>query len=494
MTKNKYNKRGCDMLLMYKYKNMKGFSLINVQMFCIRFLFCLFFLVPNDVRAQFPYNPYNPGMVAGQQLGQQLGNAIAQRSKYGRNQLRKAIQKWGECNNGSLSIEHGAVAICGSNGYFCSSAVDDRISSKLKSINKDGEDIVDVNILENGQFVIVHNGGKEWYGVLPSALKTALDDYSYGTEFKSISFNESGTYAITTSTGFKSNNAIYQAFYDDNVDEFGTLLSVNICGDGAVFCYSDGAKYCGRIPQGVATAIDDFSYTAKFVKFNKHGDYLICSDAGSYSYSIEDANEGSNATTVYYDYAKERIKKAKDKAYAKWNTEAVYRFNDEKQTHRVWCGIEHIDEKMVSLETTIRTDYDAAPTLNIDFYMVSDTDYGGIINNLSEEGLKNMSMKLVLANGEEITTSEMAIFKSWFGLGFRLSTSLVSMRSNKRSLRGDLTSIQYLVGQFSLSNIKSVTFKGRYTVDFSKIDTKSQLCYDFYRLADEAGKSRILPN
>lgn len=448
-----------------------------------------------EVQGQFfpnyPYNPYgNPGYA----LGQQLGNAIQQKSKYGRNQLRKAIKKWGECNNGTLSLEHGAVVLYGSNGYFCSAAVDDRIYSKLKSINKNGGDINDINIAENGNFIIVYNSGKEWYGALPSALKSALDDYSYGTKFKSISFNESGTYAITTYDGFQSNNSLYQAFYEDNVDEFGELLSVNICGDGAVFCYSDKARYCGRIPDELEYAMRRFSGTANFVKFNRHGDYLICSKYGSYSYSIGDANAGGNASTVYYDYAKDRTKKAKEKAYAKWNSKAFYNFNDEKQTHRVWCGIEHVDGKMVSLETTIRTDYNAAPTLNIDFYMISESDYGGILNNLSDDGLKNMPIKLLLANGEEITTNEMAIFKSWFGLGFRLSTSLASMRSNKRSLRGDFSSIQYLVGQFSLSNIKSVTFKGRYTVDFSRIDTKTQLCYDFYRLADEAGKSKILPN
>lgn len=457
------------------------------------FLFAVLFVVCT-VRAQFfPYNPYNPYMNPGYRAGQQLGNAIAQRSKYGRNQLRKAIKKWGECNNGTLSLEHGAVALYGSNGYFCSAAVDDRISSKLKSINKSGGKINDVNIAENGNFIVVYND-KEWYGVLPSALKSALDDYSYGTRFKSISFNESGTYAITTSDGFRSNNSLYQSFYDDNVDEYGELLSVNISGDGAVFCYSDGARYCGRIPDNVETAMRDFSHTANFVKFNKHGDYLICSKYGSYAYSIGDANSGSNASTVYYDYAKERTKKAKEKAFAKWNSKAYYKFNDEKKVHRVWCGIEHIDSKMVSLETTIRTDYDAAPTLNIDFYLVSETDYDGILKNLSDDGLHNMSMKLLLANGEEITTSDMAIFKSWFGLGFRLSTSLVSMRSDKRTLRGDISSIQYLIGQLSTSNIKSLTFKGRYTVDFSNIDTKSQLCYDFYRLADEAGKSRMLPN
>lgn len=455
----------------------------------------LFFITANEVYAQFPYNPYyNPGMVMGQQLGQQLGNAIAQRSKYGRNQLRKAIKKWGKCNNGSLSLEYGAVALYGSNGYFCSSAVDDRISSKLKSINKEGEDVVDINILENGQFIIVHNSGKEWYGVLPSVLKSALNDYAYGTEFKSISFNESGTYAITTSTGFKSNNSIYQAFYDDNVDEYGTLLSVNICGDGAVFCYSDGARCCGRIPQDVATAIDDFSYTAKFVKFNKHGDYLICSDAGSYSYSIGDANEGNNAPLVYYDYADVRKKKAKDNAYAKWDSKAKYKYDDDKKAHRVWCGVEKIGKHYISLVTSIGSEYNSAPTLNIDINFVSETDFDGILNNLSEDGLDNMSLKIELSNGEIVSSNGMAIYKSWLGIGFRLSTSLVSMRSDIRSLSGDISSIKYLVGQFSFNNIKSITFKGRYIIDLSSIDTKSQLCYDFYRLAEEAGKSRILPN
>lgn len=449
----------------------------------------------NEIQAQFfPYNPYNPYGNPGYALGQSIGNAIQRNSKYGRNQLRKAIKKWGECNNGSLSLEHGAVAIYGSNGYFCSSAVDDRISSKLKSINKSGGNITDVNITENGNFIIVYNSGKDWYGVLPSALKSALDDYSYGTEFKSISFNESGTYAITTSEGFQSNNSIYQAFYDDNKEDFGELLSVNICGDGAVFCYSDKTRYCGRIPDEVESAMRSFTNTAKFVKFNKHGDYLICSKYGSYAYSIGDADSGGNASTVFYDYAKERTKIAKEKAYTKWNSKATYKFNDEKNVHRVWCGVEHADGKYLSLETTIGTDYNAAPTMNIDFHVISENDFDGILGNLSDEGLENMSLKFVMANGEIITSNEMAIYKSWLGIGFRLSTSLVSMRSDKRSLRGDISSIQYLIGQFSTSNIKSITFKGRYTVDFSSIDTKSQLCYDFYRLADEAGKSRMLPN
>lgn len=199
--------------------SIPNFLEIKANARILSLLFILF--ITCDVQAQFyPYNPYNPYMNPGYQAGQQLGNAIAQRSKYGRNQLRKAIKKWGECNNGTLSLEHGAVALYGSNGNFWSAAVDDRISSKLKSINKNGGTINDVNITENGNFIVVFND-KEWYGVLPSGLKSALDEYSYGTKFKSISFNESGTYAITTSDGFKSNNSIYQSFYDENVDDYG---------------------------------------------------------------------------------------------------------------------------------------------------------------------------------------------------------------------------------------------------------------------------------
>lgn len=473
---------------------LEGPTIFHKKIVCIRTLLIVACMISaNDGHAQYyPYNPYimNPGY----QAGQQLGNAIAQRSKYGRNQLRKAINKWGECNNGTLSLGHGAVALYGGNGYFCSATVDNRISSKLKSINNSGGNIQDVNITENGNFIIIYNNGESWYGVLPSALKSALDDYTYGTKFKSVSFNESGTYAITTSDGFKSNNTIYQSFYDDNVNEYGELLSVNICGDGAVFCYSDGARYCGRIPNKVETAIRNFSNTARFVKFNKHGDYLICSKYGSYAYSIGDADTGSNASTVYFDYEKERKKKAKEKAYAIWDGHASYKFNEERKVHRVWCLGEMIDSKFISLETVISADYNAAPTLNIDVSLVSETDFDGILKTLPQDGINHMSLKLELANGETITSTETTIYRSWFGVGLRLSTSLVSMRSDKRSLSGNISSIKYLVGQYSLNNIKSITFKGKYTIDLSIMNTKTQLCYDFYRLADEAGMSKILPN
>ena len=190
----------------------------------------------------------------------------------------------------------------------------------------------------------------------------------------------------------------------------------------------------------------------------------------------------------------ERGKIDKEKAYRIYTDKAHYQNNDSTKTHRVWCNGEIIDEKYVSLCTSIKSERGYAPTLNIDLPYISEDDYDGLRENLSEEGLDNMLLKIQLSNGEIITSNEMTIFKSWLGIGIRLSASLVGMRSDKRSLSGDASSNRYLVGQFMHSNIKSVTFKGRYTIDFSKVDTKGQLLYDFHRLADEAGRTDILPN
>ena len=361
MKKNKLSKPSYVMLI------VKGILLLIGMFFA------------NGIYAQFyPYNPYNPYG----NLGTQLGNAIAQKNKYGRNQIRKSINKWGECKNGSLSIEHGAVVLYGSNGYFCSAAVDNRLSSKLKSINKNGGTINDVNIAENGQFLILYDNN-QWYGVLPSDLKSALDDYSYDTKFRSISFNESGTYAITTSKGFKSNNITYQSFYDENVEEYGKLYSVNICGDGAVFCYSDGARYCGHIPNEVVSGIRRFSSTPKYVKFNKHGDYLICSESGAYSYSIADANVGSNSSTVFYDWEKERMKKAKERAYAKWDGKASYKYDEKSKTHSVLCNTDAVDGKLVTFQTSIKNNDEKSSLLNITI-STSSNDLDGIVTSSNE--------------------------------------------------------------------------------------------------------------
>lgn len=475
----------------FEYTNLEEMRKVKSKLL---FMLVVLTISSSKVKAQyFPYNPYNnPGYVLGQQIGSAIRQNVQRNSKYGRNQLRKAIKKWGECNNGSLSLEYGAVAVYGSNGYFCSASVDDRISSKLRTINKSEGNITDINILENGKFIIVYNNGKDWYGVIPTELETALNSYSYGTKFKSISFNESGTYAITTSDGFSSNNSVYQSFYDDNIDEFGDLLSVNICGDGAVFCFSDKTRYCGRIPDVVESGIHSFSGTANFVKFNKHGDYLICSKNGSYSYSIGDADAGGNASTIYYDYEKERWEIAKKRASETWKEEISYFYKDSTHLHRVHnLNLEPGNLNYITTEIICNDEVQAAPTIFFGFTILDEEHqlYDFCKNFTVKE--ENVEIKILLSNGETISTTKGFIVDGI--LGVDVGGSLVSYRSDKKYLSGDLSSINYLIRQLSLHKMMTISFKG-FTINVSHIDMKGQLLCGFIYLAEKSGHMNWLPD
>lgn len=455
-------------------------------------VFLLLILSAGKASAQY----YNPGFMLGQQIGSAIGNAIQQRSIYGRNKLRKQINKWGKCANGSLSLEHGAVAIYGRNGYFCSPTVPDGLKSKLRSINESSEEITDVNILENGNYIVVYDGGNNWSGALPSDLKSILNALPSSLALKSVSFNESGTYAITTANGFISNNADYQALYDDNKDGHGELLSVNICGDGAVFCYSDGARFCGSVPSNVVSAAKNFSGTARFVKFNKHGDFLICSKQGAYQYHIDDANSGSNAATTYYDYAKERWNTAKERAYAKWEgSEDVKKaFNAETMLYDVHCRGYSLADSSIIAQTVVMKDSGDYQSPGMVFSIIPGNGslFFGLLSEISDTTLQLKPVKILLSNGETLTLKAMLNFTAIFC--FTLSTNLIHFRSDKRSLNGDLSSIKYLVGQLSYYNIKTLIIDDQHVIDFSGIDTKSQFCYDFCKVAEGCGQSNILPN
>ena len=98
-----------------------------------------------------------------------------------------------------------------------------------------------------------------------------------------------------------------------------------------------------------------------------------------------------------------------------------------------------------------------------------------------------------MENGEVLSSKDAIVQKLSSGW-FLVSIYLVHLQSDKTSLGGNIYSVKYHIGQFSIHNIKSITIKEKYKIDLSTMDTKSQLCYDFYRIAKESGLSNILPN
>lgn len=421
-------------------------------------------------------------------------NEIDDGITYGRSGIRSSITQWNSCKSGALTFERGAVALYGSNGYVCTGSVNSAIKSKLKTINKEGGTINDINIIENGNYIILYNDGRSWYGVIPESVNSALSRLSSST-FYSISFNEKGIYAITTSNSFYSNDKLYQAYYDDHKYEFGTLWSVNICNEGAVFCYSDGCRYVGKIPKAVETAINQFQETPRFVKFNAHGDYLICASNGYYMYNIPDVGSSRTSTMVTYDYTKDHQKKLEKEALSKWESKAEYKYIDSTGVHSVSCEGAHVDDGLYAvLRTYVSSESNSAPNLEI-LLMDIGKKYEDLMKTIPDGGLENMYMTITMSNGEILSSNGVYIEAPLHGFGGNLflTTSLYYMRSNKRTLSGTEASGKYVIDCLSHNQILSITFKGRYTVDMSKMDTKGQLLYDFTRLANESGHINLLP-
>lgn len=252
-----------------------------------------------DAHAQWG-NGYNPYYNLGASMGNAISEGIQHNHNYGRRKLCKHIDKWGSCKNASLTINHGAVAIYDSNGYFCSATTPDHVGQRLKTINKNNETIDDVNITEGGHYVVVSNKGKNWWGYMPDAVVKKLKEISSLESIRSVSFTDNGTYAIVTDMHFFSNSDDYMNFFREKKNDLGVLLSANINGNGAVFCFSGGSAFCGTIPSVVSEAIKGVSFTPQYVKFNRQGHYIICGENGQFSYSIGNANPSATAATVSY--------------------------------------------------------------------------------------------------------------------------------------------------------------------------------------------------
>ena len=76
-------------------------------------------------------------------------------SAQSREYIRNSITQWGECRNVTITEYNGDIALYGKNGYSmygCPAGLNDAI----KELHQDGEYIDDVQLTENGRWVILY--------------------------------------------------------------------------------------------------------------------------------------------------------------------------------------------------------------------------------------------------------------------------------------------------------------------------------------------------
>lgn len=229
-------------------------------------------------------------------LGSALNNA-AHDAPYSRSGIRDAITNNNSCMNGTLSCEKGAIAIFGTNGYYCTMSVPANLSAKLKYINSINGTVNDINITDNGKFVVVWNSN-QWYGIMPQGALDKLRALGLSVDLRSVAFDNNGNYVIVTSDNVYSSSGNYERFCKAKKDELGELYSVSMTTSGIVCCYERGATFYGAVPANVVNAMNSCAQTPRFVKFNDRGDYLICASTGYYTFNIQDTNKSQYAATT----------------------------------------------------------------------------------------------------------------------------------------------------------------------------------------------------
>lgn len=247
-------------------------------------ILCLFINLP-QINAQSFWNA----------LGEAMQTA-AKNAPYDRSSIRNSIRSWNSCRNGVLTCKNGAIAYYGTNGYQYTMSVPAYLSSKMKEVHYAGGIYTDINITDEGYYILVWND-TQWYGYLPQGLLDKLRSLPSSTRFRSVSFNDSGNYIIVTSDNFYTSSSSFLLFYQSKKEELGELYSANIWQNGVIFCFEKGPTFYGTVPTNVINAMNSFQGVPQYIKFNHRGDYLICSSTGYCAYNIVDIDKSQLAST-----------------------------------------------------------------------------------------------------------------------------------------------------------------------------------------------------
>ena len=160
------------------------------------------------------------------------------------------------------------------------------LTNALHELNNDNQYIGDVQLTENGRWLILYgNNGFRWNDI-PYSLERKLREYNdEGEIVYSVTFNDNGDWIVITRNYFSSSsNAINQWLKDGN-DEFGHLWAACITADAIVAVYANGYKTIGEIPQTLGKALRETTLDVFHLKIAGSA-WFFADNQGRYSYNM----------------------------------------------------------------------------------------------------------------------------------------------------------------------------------------------------------------
>lgn len=201
-----------------------------------------------------------------------------------RSYIRNQIEEWGSCRNVTITLTGGDIALNWDNAYAYSGIPSD-LASAIKELHNDSELIDDIQLTEDGRWLVLYgNNGFRWNNI-PSDLERTIRQYNADREvITSVTFNDSGGWIVITSEHISASNSEIYDWIEEGIREYGQLWAAHLTNDGLVLCYENGYKYMGNVPANLKQTLRETNINVYRIKFLSDGSYFIADKEGAYSY------------------------------------------------------------------------------------------------------------------------------------------------------------------------------------------------------------------
>lgn len=209
---------------------------------------------------------------------------FAQNSR-GRNYIKQNISELGGCRNVAITDTGGDLALNGKNDYAYTAGIPQALADALEKYHDDDDYIDDIQLTEDGEWLIlVGKNGCQWSNI-PSELESKLRQWNEAEEtITSVTFNDDGDWIAVSTDHVASSSTDMDDWIKEGIETHGQLWAAHLTNDACVLCFENGYKFLGNVPQKLKDALKASKYDVYRIKFTKEGSYFFADQEGHYTF------------------------------------------------------------------------------------------------------------------------------------------------------------------------------------------------------------------
>lgn len=200
--------------------------------------------------------------------------------------VRNSIKKFGECRNVAITKSNGDLMLYGQNGWAANECCPSGLVETIKKLNNDGEFIDDVQLTENGAWLVIYGDNGLVWNNIPSSLEQKIREYNNkGEVINSITFNDEGEWIVITDERYCTSDGDATDWLSNGEKQYGELWAACLTDDGMVAVYEKGYQFLGNVPSSLKSSLQKTDLNVYRLKIA--GDAWFFADKdGSYEYDM----------------------------------------------------------------------------------------------------------------------------------------------------------------------------------------------------------------